>query len=346
MNRQQLKQKIAKNLERSLSIHLASLPFWGVTLFLRDLHFPNRRTIYIDAHVEPIALPQAEQIDKDFPTTFIIDHFDNLFDQGTVQIFNHLKGIFDINQKQVTYLICTNHHHNLIDYTDLLGNFFELATESRLNFPTMTKDEINRVIDENVKSFKLPTVTNSEREKLWQYSGGIPGLAKWSLLSEDSSHHHSRIKGFLLQIWHALNHKQQADLINLTNNKPVNHLSPELEEWGLVNQNQITSTAIRNFIKQQTHQPSNDFSNNNHDHQIESQFTQIEHRIFQALKKNLNQLCDRHYLISSGWPDDQAEGVSNQALDQIIARLRKKLKTTNFRIKTIRGRGYTLTINH
>jgi len=62
------------------------------------------------------------------------------------------------------------------------------------------------------------------------------------------------------------------------------------------------------------------------------------------LKKNMGNICDRDAIIYNVWPEYSESGISDWAIDRLVARVRKKLKRMNseFSIKTIRTRGFML----
>ena len=56
-------------------------------------------------------------------------------------------------------------------------------------------------------------------------------------------------------------------------------------------------------------------------------------------------MVDRHQLVSNAWGDDQAVGVTDQALDALLRRLRDRIAAidpANPYIVTVRGHGVKL----
>lgn len=74
------------------------------------------------------------------------------------------------------------------------------------------------------------------------------------------------------------------------------------------------------------------------------EFTKKEHLLFDLLKNNLSEICDREKIAGSVWPEVEEFGVSDWAIDRLVARVRNKLKAkkSNFEIQTIKTRGYKL----
>jgi hypothetical protein len=79
-------------------------------------------------------------------------------------------------------------------------------------------------------------------------------------------------------------------------------------------------------------------------HEIK-EFTKKEHLLFTYLKDHAEELCEREAIIEAVWPEHQELGVSDWAIDRLVARLRSKLKahSSPYSILTIVTRGYKLT---
>ena len=77
------------------------------------------------------------------------------------------------------------------------------------------------------------------------------------------------------------------------------------------------------------------------------EFTKKEHLLFGFLKSHEGNLCEREAIIEAVWPESKDLGVSDWAIDRLIARVRGKLKTqgNSFEIVTVKTRGYKL-VNH
>lgn len=77
------------------------------------------------------------------------------------------------------------------------------------------------------------------------------------------------------------------------------------------------------------------------------EFSKKEHALFNFLKQNLDGVCERERIIESVWPEQDALGVSDWAIDRLIARLRNKLKQqkSSLEIITIKTRGYKMISN-
>lgn len=73
-------------------------------------------------------------------------------------------------------------------------------------------------------------------------------------------------------------------------------------------------------------------------------FSKKEHLLFTLLEGNVDQICERETIVETVWPEYRELGVSDWAIDRLVARVRVKLKQQKspYEIVTIRTRGYKL----
>lgn len=69
-----------------------------------------------------------------------------------------------------------------------------------------------------------------------------------------------------------------------------------------------------------------------------------EHLLLTLLEENRGALCERETIIQKVWPEVESYGVSDWAVDRLVARLRQKLKQSNLKLEivTVKTRGYKL----
>ncbi len=76
---------------------------------------------------------------------------------------------------------------------------------------------------------------------------------------------------------------------------------------------------------------------------VDNVFAKTELRVLKLLLKHDNQVVDRESIAQSMWPMHTEKEYSDWAIDQLIARLRKRLKELSFSpklLEVIRGKGY------
>ncbi|MBI2025734.1 helix-turn-helix domain-containing protein, partial [Candidatus Kaiserbacteria bacterium] len=69
-----------------------------------------------------------------------------------------------------------------------------------------------------------------------------------------------------------------------------------------------------------------------------------EHLLYTLLDQHVNDICEREKIVETVWPEYSEFGVSDWAIDRLVARVRSKLKRQKslYEIVTIRTRGYKL----
>ena len=80
---------------------------------------------------------------------------------------------------------------------------------------------------------------------------------------------------------------------------------------------------------------------------IEEELTNQEYRVMKFLLTDQNRLRSREDIGKVMWGEESYEKYSDWAIDQVMSKIRKKLKTlgTSTKLVTIRGRGYKLSNN-
>lgn len=119
-------------------------------------------------------------------------------------------------------------------------------------------------------------------------------------------------------------------------------LSPEdqekssyLQEAGILTQKHLIFSQLFNYYLEETL---------SHQNGKQKELSRQEQVLFDLFKDHLSQIIERHRIVETVWPDQAETGVSDWAIDRLVARLRQKLKDRqeHFKIITIVTRGYKL----
>jgi DNA-binding response OmpR family regulator len=146
------------------------------------------------------------------------------------------------------------------------------------------------------------------------------------------------------ELWESLDKDSQAVLRKITDNEKIlpEDKKRELYLWdtGFIKissvNNNIFSKLFEDFVKQKEKEENIKEVNN--------EFSKKENLLFNYLLDNKDKICEREQIVRIIWPQEEELGVSDWAIDKLIARVRNKLKTqkNNFEIQTIKTRGYKL----
>ena len=154
------------------------------------------------------------------------------------------------------------------------------------------------------------------------------------------------IQGALFEIWNFLTPEERQDIKRGDKNE-------FLEKVGLVTNGKITIPLFDSYLTTFTlsevegQKLTLDTERNEilkGEENLTEKLSPSEFRLLKFLLTNPGRVCEKDEIISNVWKDSKTiTGVTDQALDQIIYRLRKKIEEdpNNPRfIQTIKGRGY------
>jgi len=72
-----------------------------------------------------------------------------------------------------------------------------------------------------------------------------------------------------------------------------------------------------------------------------------QYRLLAFLNQNAGRVCTKDEVVSEVWPDIEASGVSEEAIDSLVHRVRERLRqagATRQFVVTVRGQGYRLDL--
>jgi len=151
------------------------------------------------------------------------------------------------------------------------------------------------------------------------------------------------IQGCLREIWSSLNPSEQLEI---KNNKDF---SDYLQKIDLVKNNNITIPLLRDYARETfAKEPQKIIFNQNSAEiligstNLSEKLTALEHGLLMFLIENKEKVLSRDEIINAVWQTKVTDGVSDQALDQLISRIRKKIEVNPnnpTHLLTIKGRG-------
>jgi len=298
-------------------------------------------------------------LEKDLTVVFFFDRFETYIPQVTPEFFNNLRilrsrakykfsVVFSLNRPLEDSIEITN----LVDYYEfLIGHtiFLPLKDKSGMEF------RINHLLESTKTT--MPKEQIAEVLRLTGHHGKLTRLCLEAMLPEQITSvdpkrllEKKTITGAILEIWHSLTPSEQKLLlddsqelyeheflqdIGLINDKKIaiplfEMYLPILREKSTLSSTAITYDGITNVIKKG-------------DLVISEQLTVSEFRLLRFLLEHPDTIVDRDAIISAVWIDAKATaGVTDQAVDQLVFRLRKKIEAdpnNPTHIQTIKGRG-------
>ena len=296
--------------------------------------------------------------EKISPTIFFI-RFDRLKEVVTPEFFSNLQGLRDATNQKVSYVFTS--YRGL---SDLAPNVFTKSSISlfarNVYVKPAEKKDTKIIFDTYQERYKLP-FSDSLESALFEVVDGYVQYLQLALISlhesgkkvkdkKEISEFLAKDERIMLQseeLWENLTHEEQNTLLKIERGQKV---TPEerraagyLWDSGFVVENppaggkegHVFSQLFSYYLKQRQvvkeGTPSVDLSKK-------------EHLLFTFLKSKEGNISEREEIIKAVWPEVEEFGISDWAIDRLVARLRVKLKAQNspYEIQTVKTRGYKM----
>ena len=348
-------------------------PFWILTLkrildsvensSLKELTKKNIEKLFLDSMQSKDTFLTIENIKKSLigitdegvlPTIFFI-RFDRLREIITSDLFGNLLGLREALNQKVSFVFTS-----FKGLTELASDVFtksatSLFAQNIYVRPAEGKDA--KMIFETYESKHKFSLSDSLRDYLFEIAGGYVQYLFLALISfhELSVKPDSKEKVFDFlakderitlqseELWESLSAVEQGVLLKIEKNQKIN---PEERKSGSYlwnsgfviekdGKNKLFSPLFGFYLKER--QTSDKIT-------VNIDLSKKENLLFGYLKNNIGNICEREEIIQAVWAEVEEFGVSDWAIDRLVARLRVKLKSQNskFEILTIKTRGYKM----
>lgn len=237
--------------------------------------------------------------------TIIIDHFEKIVTTEFTLFFRFLKALRDLHKQKLTFVFSVSGINPIGSSSNVaLGDLFKIVQENIIFHQPHKQSGFESAVKSNFEQY-VNKETNFK--ELYKLTGGIPSLIKAKLKNND-----------LLLDSQILEIKQQIE------NVPVEML----QKHGLVDdKGQLISELLRNNINAKS-----------------DSLTVLESSLFSVLKENINNVVSKDKICEAVYPEVKSRnGISDSSIDQLVHRLKKKLK--DYRIENQHGLGYKLISN-
>lgn len=288
-----------------------------------------------------------------FPTLFFL-RFDRIKDAASAEFFDNLQGLKDATYQKMSYVFTSFRGLNKLSpvFTKPALSMF-----SHNMYIKPAKHEDMMTVLRSYQSHAQEYISQEEEKKLFDVVAGSIQYLQLALIALREKHVLLGNKDELFQalmsdeqitfqseeLWESLLAEEQAVLIKIAQGESV--VSEEKKQarylWdtGIVVDNNgstgIFSPLFLFYVKNKVGK------------KVESnagEFTRKEHLLFKFLKDHKNDICEREKIIEYVWPETENFGVSDWAIDRLVARVRNKLKkqANVYEIQTVKTRGYKL----
>lgn len=296
-------------------------------------------------------------LEKELTVVLLIDRLEQYSQDLTDQFFINLKILRNRAKYKFSCIFALSRPIDVLIDLSTIAEFYEFLVGNtvfmKLTHPTQSDfrlDYIEKVIGKKDEKAK---------KEIMQLTGGHGKLAKIAyeaVLSEKESPQDiekyllglRQMKGALYEIWSYLTPQEQKLIKHLDQNKDTQDLD-FLRHVGLLTDHTIAIPLFKTFMEALKEEKETVLYNPETNEiwkgevNISDQLTPSEFRLFKHLLLNRDKVVEKEEIINAVWKDTQTqEGVTDQALDQIVYRLRKKIETDPNDpqyITTIKGKG-------
>jgi len=348
-------------------------PFWILTLkrisdsvgsstlnkqakkYIERLFLDSMQSKDVFLTIENIKKSLAKIIEGNISPVIFFIRFDRLKEVITSEFFGNLQGLRDASKGKVPFvftsfrnltdlapevftksslsLFARNMYIKPAEREDMKIIFNTYKTRYGFIFPAELEDSLFEVVDGYVQYLQLALISFHESGKKFENKQEI-----FNFLSCDE-----RITLQSEEIWESLTKTEQSALMKI---KKAQKISDEERKYasylwdsGIVSEEKgkikIFSPLFRHYFEQRQVAKS-DGSN--------IELSKKESLLFKYLKNKIGEICEREEIIQAVWPEVEEFGVSDWAIDRLVARLRARLEFQNvkYEIKTVKTRGYKM----
>lgn len=316
------------------------------TLFLDSIQ-ANNLFLTIDNIRQALVLLVDRGI---LPTIFFI-RFDRISESANPDFISNIMGLVDSTSQRLSYVFTSFRNlHELSPQMfprasissfahdmylkpaakeDIVTIYNTYRHKFRIGLGKGLEKDLFELVDGYIQYLQLSLIILHENKKIVEGAEELKNL----LLSDE------RIVLQSEELWESLSEGEKKVLLSVVQNKHIGDKQKKdgkyLWDTGIINiHNKIFSKLFLDFVEGKEKE-ARDSS---------GELSKKEHTLFDLLQKNAEQICEREHIVQQVWPEAEAFGVSDWAIDRLAARLRNKLKLqkSEFEIQTIKTRGYKL----
>lgn len=297
-------------------------------------------------------------LEKELTIVLLFDKFEEYVGVVEPKFFENLKILRDRAKYKFSCVIPLNRPLEETVGHEVLSTFYEFLV-GNLVYLSLGDEKIRNFRLSYLEKLAGKNVDKNILDKIIELTGGLGKLWLVSInayIQEDPKENlmnfllsNTQTKAVLSEIWRSFTPFEQ----NLIANEGANN-SAHLVAVGLIKNNKFAVPLLESYAKNEFKNKKNeikfDESTNeikNGDLILSEGLTSSEYKLFKYLVTNPEKILGRDEIITNVWGNQASvAGVTEQALDQLIFRLRKKTEqnpNSPTHIQTIKGRGFKFT---
>lgn len=285
------------------------------------------------------------------PTLFYL-RFDRMKEAATPDFFSNLQGLVDAAHGVLSYVFTS------VRSLDNLSPVFSKSSVSvfaqNIYIKPVEKEDAKIIFKTGEVNNKLKIYPSFEK-KLMELVDGYVQYIHFSiayLLEKKNLDLENLFENLVMderialqseELWESLEPSEQEVLIKHIEGEKITKEERKKAEYvyntGFIENNEIFSPLFKYYLREKAKELKRETQ--------KIEFSKKEHSLLKFLEEKENDVCEREEIIDAVWPEIEALGVSDWAIDRLVARLRVKLKLqqSNLEIVTVKTRGYKLIRN-
>lgn len=358
-----LKEKLEKT--RIIYLDLHHLESFDKTEIEKFILFSLDETIKPEK--EPLLLTKqlnrafAALIEKGFNVIFLQDHFDEFQNRLPASFFQLLKGFRTLNKYKFGVVFGTRRDLKELVDPQILKDFYDFFVGNSL-YLKIYDQKASEVMFLQIEEAFGQKFTPAQKKSITEKTGGHAKLTKAvaeTVLREKISEQEENlptkplIHEALFELWLFLTAQEQQMLRQIAQKTKVekNEVLQNLKNFDLIDDDlNFTIALFKQFVQEIAPKTQDKITYNPATKEIlkganiiSELLSKQEYRLLRFLVQNEEKIIERNEIIQAVWPDAQVqEGISDEAIDQMVFRLRKKIEnepTSPKHIQTVKGMG-------
>lgn len=290
-------------------------------------------------------------IDNGFIPTLFFIQFDRLKNVVTPEFFANLQGLSDATNRLASYVFTSYRSLDAISPSVFPKSSLTVFSHNMYVLPAQ-KNDVDTIFDSFVSQYKLH-LPHELKEELFVLVDGYVRYLHLSLIvlrEKMTIQSKQELLDLLLsdermllqseELWESLTDEEKEVLKKLARKEVLTKAQKEKAEYlwntGLVGKdNAIFSPLFLHFVEHRKPKVKDEGG---------AEFTKKEKLLYELLKNKNQEVCEREEIIDAVWPEVVGLGVTDWAIDRLVARVRAKLKKqkSNYVIETVKTRGYKM----
>lgn len=299
-------------------------------------------------------------LEKNLTIILLFDRFEEYISVVDSEFFSNLRVLRNRAKYKFSVVFSLNRPLEETLEATLFSDFYEFVAGKIIYLPISDKPGVDFRVSylEEITGKKVDKKLLSEVYELTGAHSNLVRLSLEALLANEQKFENKLLlRKFLLEqkpvrsalfaIWNSLTPSEQALLA-----KPQKIENKYLEDVGLIKEGLITISLLSDYIKERGSvlKQTEEFQINESGEIIKGELvlsdklTSLEYRLLKFMLENKERILEKEEIINAVWKEAKTTlGVTDQALDQLIFRLRKKIEddpNNPVHIQTIKGRGF------